>query len=121
MARSQDQFLQNLLRNITDYYTATYSTDTDLYSLLQMYSTEFSSGSIALDIVRDNTFIVTCEESQLFPNFGTFFNIEKVPDQSPFEDRYLDYTSGSTRTATPTVLEYREETIIPGTWTKQPI
>lgn len=104
MALTTVQFLQNLLSSITDYYTATYSSDTDLYEILRMYGGELSSGSIALDTVRDNTFVVKCEESQLFPNFGTFFGVAKFKDQQAFEDRYISSSGSATNTA-PTIYE----------------
>jgi len=120
MSQSKDQFFQNLLQNITDYYTATYSSDTDLYQILQMYSAEFASGSISANTIKDNTFIVTCEDSKLFSNFGSFFDVPKAPDQSFTEDRYLPNASGFVTFTTPTVIDYKEEFTAPGTWARFP-
>jgi hypothetical protein len=89
MARSLNDILQNLLRNITSYYTATYSSDTDLYPILQMYGAELASGSLALETVRNNLFVITCEFDQLTNNFGTYFNQLKYFNQDYDEDRYI--------------------------------
>ena len=109
MAFTSAQFLKSLLQNITTYYTATYSSDTDLYKILATYSKEFASGSAALETVRNNLFIVTCENSKLYDNFGRYFEQVKYSDQNYVEDRYVSgsgtytittptqyYTSGST-------------------------
>jgi len=100
MAITFDQYLQSLLQSITSYYTATYSTDTELYSILQMFSSEFNSGSIALETVRNNLFIVTCEFSKLYNNFGVYFNQNKYADQTYDEDRYFS-GSGEYKIVTP--------------------
>lgn len=92
MARSTNDFLQSLQKSITTYYTATYSSDTDLYPILQMYGAELASGSIALETVRNNVFIITCENSKLFNNFGTFFNQAKYFNQDYNEDKYSQET-----------------------------
>ena len=89
MARSASDFLQSLLKNITTYYTATYSSDTDLYAILETYGAELSSGSIAIETVRNNLFIVTCENTKLFDNFGTYFNQTKYFNQDYNEDKYV--------------------------------
>jgi len=92
MARSAAEFLQDLLKNITTYYTATYSSDTDLYAILQMYGAELASGSIALETVRNNLFIVTCEDTILTDNFGTYFGQLKYFNQNYNDDRYISST-----------------------------
>lgn len=89
MARNLTTFLQSLLKNITTYYTATYSSDTDLYSILQMYGAELASGSTTLETVRNNLFIVTCEDAKLTDNFGTYFDQLKYSNQDYNEDRYI--------------------------------
>ncbi len=102
MAITFAQYLQSLLQSITTYYTATYSNDTVLYDILRMYSSEFTSGSIALETVRNNLFIVTCENSKLFDNFGTYFGQNKYTDQTYVEDRYVS-GSGTFKVVTPTL------------------
>lgn len=93
MAISFEQYLQSLLQSITSYYTVAYSNDTELYNILQTYSSELVSGSIALETVRNNLFIVTCENSGLYNNFGTYFNQGKYSDQTYTEDRYKSGSS----------------------------
>jgi len=107
MAFTAAQFLQSLLQSITTYYTATYSSDTDLHKLLSMYSRELASGSTALEIVRNNLFIVTCENSALYSNFGTYFQQEKYFEQNYDEDRYV---SGSGTYTLTTPAQYTVET-----------
>lgn len=89
MAFTAVQFLQSLLQSITTYYTATYSSDTDLHELLLMYSGELASGSATLETVRNNLFVVTCENSGLYNNFGTYFQQAKYFEQNYDEDRYV--------------------------------
>lgn len=89
MAFTVAQFLHSLLQSITTYYTATYSSDTDLYELLSMYSGELASGSATLETVRNNLFVVTCENSSLYNNFGTYFQQAKYFEQNYDEDRYV--------------------------------
>lgn len=100
MAITFEQYLQSLLRSVTTYYTATYSNDTELYNILQMYSSEFASGSIALETVRNNLFVVTCENLKLYDNFGTYFGQSKYADQTYIEDRYVS-GSGTFKIITP--------------------
>ncbi len=107
MAFTAEQFLQSLLQNITTYYTATYSSDTDLYQLLLMYSEELASGSAALETIRNNLFIVACENSMLYSNFGTYFQQAKYFEQNYDEDRY---TSGSGTYTLTTPTQYTTET-----------
>jgi len=102
MAITFAQYLQSLLQSVTTYYTATYSNDTVLYDMLQMYSSEFTSGSIALETVRNNLFIVACENSKLYDNFGTYFDQNKYTDQTYIEDRYVS-GSGTFKITTPTL------------------
>ncbi len=102
MALTFEQYLQSLLQSVTTYYTATYSNDTDLYSILQMYSNEFVSGSVATEIIRNNLFIVTCENLTLYDNFGTYFDQNKYFDQTYVEDRY-ESGSGTFRITTPAI------------------
>lgn len=101
MSFTSTQFLQSLLQNITTYYTATYSNDTDLYKILSMYSSELASGSAALETVRNNLFIVTCENSKLYDNFGKYFDQIKYFEQNYTEDRYVS-GSGIYNITTPT-------------------
>lgn len=100
MAFTASQFLQSLLQSITTYYTATYSSDTDLYELLSMYSAELASGSTALETVRNNLFVVACENSKLYDNFGTYFQQAKYFEQNYDEDRYVS-GSGMFKFTTP--------------------
>jgi len=102
MAITFEQYLQSLLQSITTYYTATYSSDTELYNILRMYSSELTSGSITLETVRNNLFIVSCENSKLYDNFGTHFNQNKYTDQTYVEDRYIS-GSGIFKVTTPTL------------------
>ncbi len=88
MSRSISDFLQSFLKNITSYYTATYSSDTDLYAILEMYGAELASGSLALETTRDNLFVIACENSKLTDNFGTYFGQLKYFDQDYSEDSY---------------------------------
>jgi len=108
MAGTVTTFLQNLLKSVTTYYTATYSADTDLYQILRMYGAELSSGSTSLENVRNNAFVVTCENSKLFDNFGTYFSQLKTGDQDYDEDLY---TSGSANhTIGPTAITLSRKT-----------
>jgi len=100
MSITHEQYLQSLLQSITTYYTATYSSDTELYNILQMYSSELTSGSIALETVRNNLFVTVCENSLLYNNFGTYFNQGKYFDQTYIEDRYVS-GSGTYKVVTP--------------------
>ena len=113
MSLTPAQVLQSLLLNVTDYYTAYYSSDTDLYKILQMYSSVLSSGSVAADTVRNNTFVVTCEVDNLYNNFGVFFDTPKYKDQSNIEDRYIS-TSGSITNTSPAI--YEDVDVLPNTW-----
>lgn len=89
MARDTDTIVQTLLKKITSYYTATFSRDTDLYSILKMYGAELASGSLAVEAVRNNAFVISCEDTKLGDNFGTFFDQIKYADQEYGEDRYI--------------------------------
>lgn len=100
MAFTAAQFLQSLLQSITAYYTATYSNDTDVYELLSMYGAELASGSTALETVRNNLFVVACEDSKLYDNFGTYFQQTKYFEQNYDEDRYVS-GSGTFKYTTP--------------------
>ena len=100
MSFTAAQFLQSLLQSITTYYTATYSSDTDLYELLAMYSAELASGSVALETVRNNLFVVACENSKLYDNFGTYLQQAKYFEQNYSEDRYVS-GSGTFKFTTP--------------------
>jgi hypothetical protein len=65
-----------------------------------MYGAELASGSTTLETVRNNLFIVTCEDSKLTDNFGTYFGQLKYSNQDYNEDRYIStiadwYKSGS--------------------------
>lgn len=100
MAFTATQFLQSLLQSITAYYTATYSSDTDLYELLSMYGAELASGSTALETVRNNLFVTVCENSKLHDNFGTYFQQAKYFEQNYDEDRYVS-GSGTFKYTTP--------------------
>jgi len=106
MALGISEYLQRLLQSVTNYYTATYSTATDLYEILRMYSHELASGSTAIETTRNNVFIVSCENSKLFDNFGTHFNQLKYFNQNYDEDRYID-VSGSYRKV-PTPVKYSD-------------
>ncbi|KKM79094.1 hypothetical protein LCGC14_1353360, partial [marine sediment metagenome] len=89
MAITFNQYLQSLLQSVTTYYTVSYSNDTELYNILQMYSSELTSGSIALETVRNNLFVVKCENLKLYDNFGTYFGQGKYSDQTYDDDRYI--------------------------------
>ena len=89
MAFTAVQLLRSLIQSITTYYTATYSSDTDLYELLSMYSGELASGSATLETVRNNLFVATCENSSLYNNFGVYFQQAKYFEQNYDEDRYV--------------------------------
>ena len=102
MARSAQEFLRLLLNSITRYYTATYSSDTNLYQILKTYGAQFASGSLEMDITRNNAFIIACDSSKLFDNFGTFFNQPKYYLQSSTDDRYFSGSAVYTLTI-PTV------------------
>lgn len=110
MAFTAAQFLQSLLQSITAYYTATYSSDTDLYELLSMYSVELASGSTALETVRNNLFVVACENSKLYDNFGTYFQQAKYFEQNYDEDRYVS-GSGAFKFTTPAQYTTEESTV----------
>jgi len=108
MSKTITNFLNSLLESITTYYTATYSSDTDLYQILRMYGAELTSGSVTLETVRNNAYIVLCENSNLFNNFGTYFNQLKSGDQDYNEDLY---TSGKvTQSFGPTASSISQET-----------
>ena len=95
MASTVQQFIDRLLKSITNFYTATYSSDTNIYQILNMFSREFHSGSLSLDQVRNNAFIVTASTSEaLTNNFGEFANNQRrFFDQNTIEDRYVDVES----------------------------
>lgn len=93
MSFTSTQFLQSLLQGVTTYYTATYSSDTDLYKILSMYSEELASGSLALETVRNNLFVTTCENLKLYDNFGSYFNHAKYFNQDYSEDKYVSGSS----------------------------
>ena len=114
MAITYDQYLQSLLRSVTTYYTATYSTDTELYNVLRMYGIEFTSGSTAVETVRNNLFITTCENTALYDNFGTYFGQGKYTDQTYVEDRYIS-GSGTFSLITPTLKVTQTATSL-GSW-----
>lgn len=114
MAITYNQYLQSLLRSITTYYTTTYSTDTELYNVLRMYGIEFASGSIAVETVRNNLFITTCENTALYDNFGTYFGQGKYTDQTYVEDRYIS-GSGTFSLITPT-LKVSQTVTTKGDW-----
>lgn len=106
MAITFAQYLQSLLQSITTYYTATYSNDTELYNILQMYSSELTSGSVALETVRNNLFVTLCENSVLYNNFGTYFDQGKYFDQTYIEDKY-ESGSGTFKVVTPALCVTR--------------
>lgn len=109
MAFTAAQFLQSLLQHITTYYTATYSSDTDLYALLSMYSKELASGSAALETIRNNLFVVMCENSALYNNFGTYFQQVKCFEQNYTEDVYIS-GSGAFKYTTPAQYDVLDST-----------
>lgn len=116
MAGTITDFLRNLLKSITTYYTATFSADTDLYQILRTYGAELSSGSSALETVRNDAFVVTCENSKLFDNFGTYFNQLKVSDINYDEDLYTSGAGSHTVGPTPITLSRKTTTTFITDW-----
>lgn len=94
MSQTQQDFLNRLLKAITSFYTATYSTDTDIYAILQTYANEFVSGSQQLDTVYNNLFVLTANVQKLYDNFGTYFEQSRYFGQDVSEDIYAG-VSGS--------------------------
>lgn len=81
-------FIEKLRKSITKYYTATYSTDTALYLILQIYAGELASGSVNLEEVHENLDIFTATLQKLYDNFGTYFGQQKYFYQDTNEDLY---------------------------------
>ena len=106
MARSAQDFLQLLLKSITSYYTATYSSDTNLYQILKTYGAQFASGSLEMDTTRNNAFVIACDPSKLFYNFGTFFPQSKYYLQSNTDDKYFSGSAVHTYTIPTTSMEH---------------
>lgn len=88
MVQSQQDFLNRLLKSITSFYTATYSTDTDIYAILQTYAGELMSGSQQVDTVYNNLFTLTANVQKLYDNFGTYFGQSRYFGQTVDEDLY---------------------------------
>ena len=98
MSLTASQYLKRLLGSITNYYTATYSSDTEVYKIVQTYSNELASGSGKISEVRNDVFLSTASTSKLTPNFGTYYNQSKYFYQDYDEDRYV--ASSATITTT---------------------
>lgn len=117
MAGTLTDFLRTLLKAVTTYYTATFSPDTDLYQILRMYGAELASGSTSLETVRNNSFVITCENSKLFDNFGTYFSQLKTDDQDYNEDLYTSGEAAFTLGPTATILTRNTTTTFITDWT----
>lgn len=89
MAQTVQDFLTRLKRAITSFYAASYSTDTDTHAILEMFSTEFASGSQQIEDVYNNLYVLTAETLKLYDNFGTYFAQAKDFTQNVNEDRYV--------------------------------
>ena len=89
MALTASQYLKRLLTSITNYYTATYSSDTEVYKIVQTYSSELSSGSSKVSDIRNDVFLPVASTSKLTPNFGTYYGQSKYFYQDYDEDRYV--------------------------------
>lgn len=89
MALTASQYLKRLLTSITNYYTATYSSDTEVYKIVQTYSSELASGSSKVGEIRNNVFLPVAATDKLTPNFGTYYGQSKYFYQDYDEDRYV--------------------------------
>lgn len=88
MATSFLTFIEKLRKSLTKYYAVSYSDDTHLYYILQIYAGELASGSINLEDVHKNLSIDTADTQKLYDNFGTYFGQGKYFYQNVDEDLY---------------------------------
>jgi len=86
---SYAEIITRLKRNITSYYTATYSSDTNVHAILSTYAMEFLSGSKLVDEVYNNIFILTATTEKLYDNFGFYVEQSKYFQQNRTEDRWV--------------------------------
>lgn len=91
---TQAEVIDRLRQAITPYYTASYSNDTDVYSILSTYAGEYVSGSMTLDEIYNDLYIILSTTQKLYDNFGTYVDYPKYFDQDARDDRY-DQKSGS--------------------------
>ena len=88
MSTSFNTFIEKLRRSLTRYYSVSYSNDTHLYYILQIYAAEFASGSSDLEEAHKNLSIDTANTQKLYDNFGTYFEQLKYFYQNANEDVY---------------------------------
>ena len=88
MPESQQDFFDRLQKAITSYYTVSYSADTDLYAILNMYAAEFASGSAKIFETYGDLFVLSASGTKLYDNFGVYFGIPRYFAQDVDSDGY---------------------------------
>lgn len=83
-------FITNLLNHLADenFYAAKWSTDTDVYRLIQTYSEELATGFNRSVDVKNDLFIDLAQTSSLFNHHGVLVNSDKIFQQNYDEDFY---------------------------------
>ena len=110
MATSFLTFIEKLRKSLTKYYAVSYSDDTHLYYILQIYAGELASGSVDLEDVHKNLSIDTANTQKLYDNFGTYFGQSKYFYQNVNEDIYSEISGsvGSGSVGSGSIPSYRK-------------
>jgi len=106
---SRDRFIANLFANISSRWYPQNIIGSNLYDLLEMYGSEFSSGSSLVTQVFNDLFIenvragtiVGRSVSKMYDNFGVMVGVNKMPYQE-----YDTFNTGSILNSFRTELKF---------------
>ncbi len=89
MAFTKAQFIAFLLSRLPrDFYAAGWSTDTDIYRILEMQSEEFELNSAEVQATRDDLSIWRARTGNIKRNFATYVGPDKWINQLFDDDSY---------------------------------